>query len=286
LSDEAKAKLQQAWKHCEYLIIDEYSMIAKSFLALMSRNISIAKEGSDSHYPDHSFGGVNVILCGDLHQFPPVAQPAAESLFRPINLASDSADCQLGRVIYEEFSAVVILREQMRVTDPVWQDFLHHLRYGRVQERHMQIVQSLIISNPTAIVDFGEDPWSSASLVTPCHAVRKAWNNASVRYCCAETGRQLYICTADDTIGGQDLTWSERYAVAGRGKSDKRRKNKDLPWKLELAEGMKLMVTDNVETDLDVTNRARGELIGIVLHPEEPEPPAAEASIINLQWLP
>ncbi|KIN95737.1 hypothetical protein M404DRAFT_49684, partial [Pisolithus tinctorius Marx 270] len=82
LSDESKAKLQQFWQHISYLIIDELSMLAKKFLAILSHNISTAKMS------------------------------------------------QLGRAIYMEFTTVVILKEQMRVTDPVWHDFLEHLRYG------------------------------------------------------------------------------------------------------------------------------------------------------------
>ena len=113
LSDDSKAKLQQMWRHKQYIVIDKYSMIVKSFLALLSHNIGTGKEGSDSQRQGHSFGGVNVILCGDLHQFPPVAQLPSESLYRPINLATDSIDCQLGHAIYEEFKTVVILKEQM-----------------------------------------------------------------------------------------------------------------------------------------------------------------------------
>ena len=48
LSDDSKANLQQIWQHRQYLIIDEYSMIVKSFMALLSRNIGTGKEGSDS----------------------------------------------------------------------------------------------------------------------------------------------------------------------------------------------------------------------------------------------
>ena len=60
-----------------YLITDEYSMISTSFPAKLSRNIE--KKGSvenleASHANDSlNFGGINVILCGDLHQFSPVA---------------------------------------------------------------------------------------------------------------------------------------------------------------------------------------------------------------------
>jgi len=38
---------------------------------------------------------------------------------------------------------------------------------------------------------------------------------------------------------------------------------------IELALGMKVMVTTNVETDLDITNGARGTIVDIILHPDE-----------------
>ena len=44
----------------------------------------------------------------------------------------------------------------------------------------------------------------------------------------------------------------------------------DLPDMIELLVGMKVMVTQNVETDLDITNGARGKIVDIVLHPDEP----------------
>jgi hypothetical protein len=36
--------------------------------------------------------------------------------------------------------------------------------------------------------------------------------------------------------------------------------------------GIKVLVTDNVETDLDVTNRVRGEIVDIILHPDKSPP--------------
>lgn len=139
LSDESRAHLQEFWRHRQYLIIDEYSMIGKSFLALLERNITVGK--AESAEGNHlSFGGLNVILCGDLHQFPPVAQSPSEALYRPLNLAEDDVNQQIGRRLYEDFTTVVILKEQMRVTDPVWREFLVHLRKGEVQDRHLGIM--------------------------------------------------------------------------------------------------------------------------------------------------
>ena len=53
---------------------------------------------------------IHIILCGNLHQFPPVAKAVSEALYYLINLATtDSTDAQVGYMIYEEFNTVVIL---------------------------------------------------------------------------------------------------------------------------------------------------------------------------------
>ena len=47
---------------------------------------------------------------------------------------------------------------------------------------------------------------------------------------------------------------------------------------------MKVMVTVNVEMDLDLTNGVRGEIVGIVLHPDKPPP--GDKSVVTLKHLP
>lgn len=287
-SDKTRKKLQEFWKLYTYLVIDEYSMIGKAFLAKLSRNIGIgkAKGGEENNVgSSQSFGGINVILCGDLHQFPPVAGRKREPLFYPEHY-TDTIDAQIGRKIYEEFTTVVILREQVRVTDPEWRDFLRHLRDGCVQERDVHMLRQLLITNPQCLpTDFTQEPWNDQRLVTPRHAVRKEWNDAAVEKHCKETGQQLFICPAQDTIRGRPLSIVERYAVALRGKGDgSRRKRNELPETVQLAVGMKVMVTQNVETDLDITNGARGEIIDIILHPNEP--PVGNDAVVTLAYPP
>ena len=173
LSDNSKCKLQIFWKDYTYLVIDEMSMISKSFLAQLSRIISSAKATGDSVGQAASFGGINVILCGDFHQFPPVASPPNEALYFPAIPQRDSVDALIGRTIYEEFELVVLLKEQIRCTDPVWLDFLQHLRYGRVQEQHIHMLRRLVLGDSNASpTDFATEPWQDASLVTPRHKVR------------------------------------------------------------------------------------------------------------------
>jgi hypothetical protein len=267
-------------------------MQVKDFFALLSRNISIAKEGSPESAHQKSFGGINVIICGDPHQFPPVARAIRDALFYPSDEFRDSHESQIGRAIYEEFETVVILKEQMRVTDNVWHEFLQHLHHGQVKERHLKMLRKLVIGKlQEPQVDFSVDPWKSASLITPRHAVRKQWNEAAVRKLCWETGQQLFVCstlcTAQDVIQGRPLTLSEKYCLESRhvNREGKRlTRAKDLPRTVDFAIGMKVMVTENIEIDLDLTNGARGEIIDIVLHPDEP--PIGNTPVVHLSYMP
>ncbi|PSR70805.1 hypothetical protein PHLCEN_2v13327, partial [Hermanssonia centrifuga] len=81
-----------------------------------------------------------------------------------------------------------------------------------------------------------------------------------------------------------ELTLAERYAVACRSKTESRRQRKDLPHTLELAKGMKVLVTENLQTDLDLTNGSRGEIMNIILH--EDEPPISGDGVVYLKYLP
>lgn len=310
-SDATKKKLQDFWRNIRYLIIDEFSMLSKSFLAALSRNISIGMEGSQGFQQGTSFGGLNVILCGDLHQFPPVACRKREPLYYPIGM-DDLTALQVGRRIYEEFSTVIILREQMWVTDHIWRDFLDHLRYGRVEPRHLKMLRTLLLKHqapnslsPLArpqdttpspdphsniagsvnpIINFSIPPWASASLITPRHAVRARWNQAATQKWCADSKTRLYLCPALDTIKGSPLTLEERYALARLSGRGGKRRDKGLPESIQLAIGMKVMVTNNLQTDLDITNGACGFIVDIILSPEEP--PLGDGSMVTLKHLP
>ncbi|KIK25555.1 hypothetical protein PISMIDRAFT_96710, partial [Pisolithus microcarpus 441] len=247
ISAQAKVKLQQFWHDYEYLIIDEMSMVGKTFLAKLSRNIAVGKMTDAGAVTAHSFGGINVIMCGDFHQFPPVAVGPSEALYVPSKPQNKGTPAQLGRAIYEEFQTVVILQEQMRVTDKVWQDFLYGVRMGRVQEPHIAMLRQLVLTNPSAPpLDFTVPPWADACLVTPRHAVRRQWNDAALRKHARHIGGVVFVCTAEDTIKGNPLNLQQRYAFTLRGsagESQGRRVKRELPDQVELCVGMKVMVT-------------------------------------------
>ena len=133
------------------------------------------------------------ILCGDLHQFSLVAQSHVESLYWLVDMVHDSIEHQIGHRIYKEFTTVVILKEQMHVIDPIWQDFLEHLHYGHVQEKNIQTLHRLVFGRAgSKSVDFQSELWNSASLITPRHAVRRLWNKQLLKRSVESQG-SIYI---------------------------------------------------------------------------------------------
>lgn len=289
ISAQTKAKLQMFWQPIEYLIIDEMSMLSKLFLARLSHNIAVGKMAEGGTASPHSFGGISVIMCGDFHQFPPVAVASTEALYFPSSTQRTSTHAQLGRAIYEEFQTVVVLTEQLRVVDVVWRDFLAHLRMGRVQQHHVAMLRQLVLTTPKiSLPDSSAAPWADACLVTPRHGVRHMWNHAAVRKHARCHGGLVFQCMAEDTIKGQPPTLAQRCAIATRrskGDSQGHRRQSDLPDMVELDIGCSVMVTQNVETDLDITNGARGTVIDIILHADEP-PLTITNGIVFLHHLP
>ena len=288
LSANSRRKLQQIWKHIKYLVIDEVSMISKTFLAKLSHNITIGKMTDGEPISPDSFGGISVILCGDFFQFPPVAGGVSDTLYNPKCTAKNhQEDSQAGRIIFEEFTTVVSLTEQMQVTDPVWQQFLTHLRFGQVQQKDVDMLRGLILMRKEAApIDFSSSNWKDAALVTPRHAVRRLWNETALLKYGKEAHQMILECKAEESIKGEHLTLAEKYTAYLRQVNlDSTQRKQDLAPILQIAIGMKVMVTQNVVTDLDITNGARGTIVDIWLHPDEP-PICDLQPTIELKYLP
>ncbi|KIK81357.1 hypothetical protein PAXRUDRAFT_832897 [Paxillus rubicundulus Ve08.2h10] len=123
-------------------------MISRFFFARLLKNICKGLVLAGDGDPNLPFGGLNVILVGDFHQFPPVASKKTTPLYYPCSTSIDSADDLLSRSIYEQFAVVVRLKEQVRVTDPEWVDLLQNVRHGSCQAHHIELLRSLIITDP------------------------------------------------------------------------------------------------------------------------------------------
>ncbi|KAJ3997467.1 hypothetical protein F5050DRAFT_1542319, partial [Lentinula boryana] len=150
--------------------------------------------------------------------------------------------------LYEEFSAVVVLQEQMRVVDPEWREMLTRLRHGNVQKKDIDLLKGMIITNKQA---------------------NTTKNEAALRKHCKVTKGQVFICHTEDQVKDCELNLAEEYGLALHSSErtlggQKRNTKQDLPESITMAVGAQVMVVQNIDTDLNLANGARGTIVGIV----------------------
>ena len=112
------------------IFLDEYSMLRRKELFYMSERLKQIKVS------ELLFGGLCVVLVGDPAQLPPVQ---ADSLWVDGLKPSTKQDDKNGNIIYNQFSDVVILKENNRLdsNDPESEDFnkiLEKVRDGKLDE--------------------------------------------------------------------------------------------------------------------------------------------------------
>lgn len=63
---EQLAALRSFWVHADVLIIDEMGFISSWLFERIDQHLRLARD-----MPEHPFGGVHIVLVGDLYQLPP-----------------------------------------------------------------------------------------------------------------------------------------------------------------------------------------------------------------------
>ena len=265
------------------LIIDEYSMLTKVVLACLAEVVEYIRGANGEGDATKPFGGLNVIMFGDFHQFPPVSNPTGALYHPSVTSGSQQLRQATGKLLYEQFQTVVILKEQKRVADIVWKGVLDRLREGECTEEDMKEVRKLIVTENDS-EDFSSGKWDNAVLVTSRHAVREQWNKAAIARHCARTGNRLYICPAEDTegIAHTPLPIERRVLVAGM----QTKLCGNLADEVKIAVGMRVMVTLNLSTDKDLANGTRGTIEEIILDPREDCTEPDEDGAIHLMYPP
>ncbi|KAF9505553.1 hypothetical protein BS47DRAFT_1306508, partial [Hydnum rufescens UP504] len=163
------------------------------------------------------------------------------------SLHHDPEDKRLGSEIYAAFTNVIILKDQMHVTDPEWIDLLRHARRGKCSERHLHLLRS-----------------RRHQPMTPRHGVHTEWNAAAAKLHSSSTKHQLFTSPAKDMVKKRPLTVAEHRGIAlkpaqsGKSKMEPGR----LPTAVDVAIRMHVMVTTNIDIDRDVANGACSKVVG------------------------
>ena len=117
-------------KHIEktkVLIIDEISMLHKKQFDLVNEVLQFFREN------EKAFGGIQVVLCGDFFQLPPIGSSGE---------TNRDKFCFMSQSWLKANLSICYLTDQFRQTDSELNDILNEIRQGKVSERSVALLQS------------------------------------------------------------------------------------------------------------------------------------------------
>eukprot|EP00929_Paragymnodinium_shiwhaense_P041516 TRINITY_DN21553_c0_g1_i1.p1 TRINITY_DN21553_c0_g1~~TRINITY_DN21553_c0_g1_i1.p1 ORF type:complete len:641 (-),score=158.75 TRINITY_DN21553_c0_g1_i1:9-1931(-) len=120
------------WQQTDLLIVDEASMMSKALFELLE---FIGRGVRDARDKKKSFGGLQLCLCGDFFQLPPVAKrgcPADESRF-----------CFESPLWAECIDHCIELTHIYRQKDPQLVDLLWQVRFNKASEEAIKLLEHL-----------------------------------------------------------------------------------------------------------------------------------------------
>lgn len=244
------------------LLVDKSSMMTLDLLWLVSQVVTAfrSSEGLSPSVVTLPFAGLTVILIGDFHQFPPVG-----SIHHALFLQSPSTlRCQLGKNVYEQFTMVITLHQQMHVVDTSWNNILQRVRAGGCSASDLETIHWLVLTHEDCKrPNFNISPWNDAILIMPCNSMQVRWNNQAIIKHFVASGSMLYVCFSEDSAHGAPLSMSQRLSITQLPLKD----TEQLPTVLQLAIGMCVMVTCNIAVQANLSNGLCRCIVKIYLDP-------------------
>ncbi|CAF1518482.1 unnamed protein product [Rotaria sordida] len=260
--------IQNEWRHIEYIFIDEMSMVGLRLLARFHEILTIAKS-SDPSVP---FGGINLVLFSDFMQYAPVLdKPLFTDVFMQLessvsnatsqvqkSLSEYEVQCRVGRALMLQVNVVVKLTIQMRVDDKEYLEALDRMRLGECTSKDYELFRSLIIGRSGGIHSLSDVSGNDAPILVYRNEVRTELNNRAVINKCHELNYPLIVCLAQDRIKSEIVDDNNYHRLHRFLLYLPDNKTESLPGYLPLIPGMPILLTDNVATELGLSNGTKG----------------------------
>ena len=130
LSDDKRNTLQTKYKNLAVLIVDEASMVGNEMLSFLYQRLQEIKCNQDP------FGGVHIILVGDLFQLRPVGDGW---IFGDVSSSYSSLAPNLWRSHFTMFELTEIMRQK---DDVQFAELLNRIREGKHTRSDLEVLQS------------------------------------------------------------------------------------------------------------------------------------------------
>ncbi|XP_015125653.1 ATP-dependent DNA helicase PIF2-like, partial [Diachasma alloeum] len=222
----------------QLLIIDEISMVGANMLTrvdtrlrqIMGKNVS--------------FGGISVILIGDLHQLPPVKD---KPIYSPPNSGPLSALSDI--LLWEEFKFFELTEVMRQKDDKIFVDALNNLARGKMTDEDVSLIRNREVSE-------GEVPKDAIRLYYENQHVDR-YNNSKIN---SHPG-QCYQAIADDQfLGSASDKYKRKMLNSVKTNHSQKKELRMLQYKIKLKYGIKYMITSNVNILDGLVNGSCGVL--------------------------
>ncbi|GBM80454.1 ATP-dependent DNA helicase PIF1 [Araneus ventricosus] len=237
LSTEVTSTIRNKLFNTKLLIIDEISMVGST---LFSRVDSRLRQIKGVNKP---FGGISVLVVGDLNQLPPVMD---SPIFK---MGKCSEFCELieenplwGLFLFYELKEIMRQKDEFEFIEA-----LNSLASGNMKEKQIELIKSRELSASAV-------PRSAIRLYSENKCV-DVYNEDKIRN---HPGPE-YISIAKDVILGK-LAESTKERVLEGLKRKKLNEMNGLPHRLTLKIGIKYMITNNIDVEDGLVNGACGIL--------------------------
>jgi hypothetical protein len=248
------SRVRKLWSKKTVMVIDEVSMTDLSMLSTINSQCKIARSLGRSS-PD-LFGGLPiVILMGDFHQFSPVR---GQALWKePRNGNDEDAN---GRIIWHQFTDVIILDQQMRqAEDPAFRDLLGRARAATLTEDDLALLNSKTTTSLLA------PELKNATTVVKLNVLRHHVNRLQMEHLARTRSQKIYVFPALHrrvrTTGPSRLYAEDLLKQTDQGTKI------PFPGLFLYTPQMPTILLTNVCTALGQVNGARGIASGIVVDP-------------------
>ena len=225
-----------------YIIIDEISMLScHNFDFVNKRLCEIKNTTSD---PSVLFGGLSLIVFGDLFQLKPVHGCYIFDSRKPESY------------LWKKFEVSLLTTNHRQAGDKTWAEILNRIRTGEPTDSDIAALEQ------RTTVDTSIPPFDTALRIFPTRKKVKEYNDHRLTVLTSQsTSPAVYSIAALDTRTSAPAYLTDEQIQ--ESKPDNESDTAGLAETLNLAQGSRVMLIRNVYTDEGLVNGAQGSVEGI-----------------------
>ena len=236
-TDQQRGAMRNGLQNLKLLIIDEMSMVDADMLFKI--HFRLAKEiFQNPHIP---FGGVAVVLLGDIMQLPPIRAGAGNFVF---TMPKNREIREKGIDLWGKFDVILLKTNHRQGEDRVYADFLNRVRLGCMTDEDKELLRGRTFQRDDGCIP------KDALLVAPTNKVVNKYNAERLN----ELPGELMYFKADVHSDAKG-TFKPKLS---NGKID----GSTLEYEINLKVGARVMLTANMDVCDGLVNGTLGTVAG------------------------